>query len=150
MNLSLFIMTTVLILTVISPFALYYAQQIAKKKDYSKHRKLQNIIFIVCVIGVLSLEILIRFSGGSGSLASTGKYFGTTFFSLILISHILVAVGSYILWTYLIIVSNRKFKKTLPGKFSKTHKQIGILIFFGLLYTAITAVMVYSMSLNLV
>lgn len=150
MNITLIIMTTVLLLTVISPFALYYAQELAKKKDYSKHRKLQNIIYTTCVIGVLSLEVLIRLSGGSGSIASTSKYFGTTFFNLILISHILVAIASYMLWTFLIITSNRKFKKELPGNFSKKHKQIGITIFYGLVYTAITAVLVYMMSLNLV
>lgn len=150
MNITLIIMTAVLLLTVISPFVLYYAQQVAKKKDYLKHQKLQNIIYTICVLGVLSLEVLIRFSGGSGSLASTGRYYGTTLFFLVLASHILVAVGSYCLWTFLIIASNRKFRKELPGKFSKTHKRIGIIIFFGLVYTAITAILVYCMSLNLV
>lgn len=150
MNITQIIMTAVLLLTVISPFVLYYAQQVAKKKDYLKHQKLQNIIYIICVVGVLSLEVLIRFSGGSGSLASTSRYYGTTFFFLVLTSHILVAVASYCLWTFLIITSNRKFRKELPGKFSKTHKRIGITIFFGLVYTAITAILVYSMSLNLI
>lgn len=150
MNITLTIMTAVLLLTLFSPFGLYYGVKLAKKKDYVAHKKIQNIIFIICVLGVLSLEILIRYSGGSGSLASESNYYGTGFFTAILVSHILVAVLTYILWTVLIIMSNRKFQKTLPGNFSKNHKRTGLIIFGGLIYTAITALMVYLMSLNLV
>lgn len=150
MNIALTIMTAVLLLTLFSPFGLYYGVKLAIKKDYVAHRKIQNIIFIVCVLGVLSLEVLIRYSGGSGSLASESKYYGTVFFTVVLVSHILVAVLTYILWAVLIIMSNRKFQKTLPGKFSKNHKRTGLIVFGGLIYTAITALMVYMMSLNLV
>ena len=84
MNIALTIMTAVLLLTLFSPFGLYYGVKLAIKKDYVAHRKIQNIIFIVCVLGVLSLEVLIRYSGGSGSLASESKYYGcfsVTYFS---------------------------------------------------------------------
>ncbi|HLV92673.1 MAG TPA: DUF420 domain-containing protein [Aequorivita sp.] len=150
MNLTIAIMTAVMLLTLISPFGVYYAVKLAKKQDYTGHRKFQNIIFFICVLGVLALEVLIRYSGGSGSLASKSNYYGTGFFTFTLVSHIIVAVLTYLLWTVLIIISNRKFQKTLPGKFSKTHKQIGIIVFIGLIYTAISALAVYLMSLNLV
>lgn len=150
MNFTTFIMTAVLLLTLISPFGVYYGVKLARKKDYKTHRKIQNIIFFLCVIGVLALEVLIRYSGGSGSLASKSEYYGTSFFTITLVSHIIIAVLTYLLWTVLIILSNRKFQKTLPGKFSKTHKRVGKIIFVGLVYTAITALMIYLMSLNLV
>lgn len=150
MNLTIFIMTAVLLLTLFSPFGVYYGIKQAKKKDYKTHRKIQNIIFFICVLGVLALEVLIRYSGGSGSLASNSEYYGTSFFTITLVSHIIVAVLTYLLWTGLIILSNRKFQKTLPGKFSKTHKRLGKIIFAGLVYTAISALTVYLMTLNLV
>jgi uncharacterized membrane protein YozB (DUF420 family) len=143
-------MTAVMLLTLISPFGVYYAVLLARKKEYETHRKIQNIIFLICVLGVLALEVLIRYSGGSGSLASNSAYYGTRFFTVTLVSHILVAILTYLVWAILIILSNRKFQKSLPGKFSKIHKKVGVLIFGGLIYTAITALMVYMMSLNLV
>jgi len=150
LDLTIFIMTAVLLLTLFSPFGVYYAVKLAKKRDYKTHRKIQNIIFFICVLGVLALEILIRYSGGSGSLASNSEYYGTSFFTITLVSHILVAVLTYLLWTILVILSNRKYQKTLPGEFSKIHKKLGYVIFGGLVYTAITALVVYLMSLNLV
>lgn len=150
MDMTITIMTSVLLLTLFSPFGVYYAVKRARVKDYQSHQKLQNIIFIVCVLGVLLLEGLIRYSGGSGSLASESKYYGTSFFKIILYSHIIVAVLSYLIWTFLIIISNIQFRKTLPGKLSKLHKSCGLIIFGGLIYTAVTALAVYVMSLNLV
>lgn len=149
MNITLLIMTTVLLLTFFSPFGVYYAIKLARKKEHANHKRMQNIIFMVCVLGVLALEILIRFSGGSGSLVSESKHYSTTYFTVILVSHIVVAVLTYLLWTALILLSNRKYQKALPGGFSKTHKQMGLVVFGGLIYTAITALIVYVMSLNI-
>lgn len=150
MNFEIIIMTVVLLLTLFSPFGVYYGVKIAKKKDYSSHRKIQNVIFFICVIGVFALEGLIRFSGGSGSLTSSSNYNNTNFFKITLFSHIIVASFSYLLWTILIIISNITFRKSLPGKFSKLHKLIGKINFGGLIYTAITALAVYLMTLNLI
>lgn len=150
MNLTNSIMTAVLFLTFFSPFVVYYGVKQAKNKDYNTHRKTQNHTYIICVLGVLSLEVLIRYSGGSGSLASESIYYGHTFFTIILVSHIFIAVLTYLLWTILIIYSNRKFQKSLPGTFSKNHKKMGLIIFGGLIYTAITALLVYLMSLSLI
>lgn len=144
------IMTAVLMLTLFSPFGVYYAMKKARNKDYQSHRKIQNSIFILCVLGVLLLEGLIRYSGGSGSLASESKYYNTSFFKITLYSHIIVAILSYLLWTFLIIHSNNRFRKSLPGKLSKLHKTSGLIIFGGLIYTAVTALAVYLMSMNLV
>ncbi len=150
MSSTIIIMTAVMLLTFLSPFGVYYGVTLAKKNDYKTHRKIQKIIFFICVLGVLALEVLIRYSGGSGSLVSGSNYYGTSFFTITLVSHIFVAVLTYLLWTILIIISNIKFRKSLPGKFSKTHKKLGYIIFGGLIYTAVTALAVYLMSLNLV
>ena len=150
MDTAIIIMTVVLLLTFFSPFAVYYGVKLAKRRNYKAHRKIQNSIFIICVIGVLALEGLIRFAGGSGSLASESSYYTTTFFKIILYSHIIVAVLSYLIWAILIVLSNAKYQKSLPGGFSKFHKTTGYLLLIGLTYTAITAVAVYAMTLNLI
>lgn len=150
MNIPVIIMTTVLLITLFSPFGVFYGVRLAKNKKLKSHRKVQNIIFILCVVGVLALEGLIHSSGGSGSLASESIYYDTKFFKYTLFSHIIIAVVSYFIWTVLIIFSNLTYRKNLPGKFSNFHKKAGYLIFGGLIYTATTALIVYLMSLNLV
>lgn len=147
---TIFIMTTVMLLTLFSPFGVYYGIRLARNKNYKSHRRIQNIIFTIGVVGVLALEILIRYSGGSGSLASNSKYYDSKFFTITLVSHIVVAILTYFLWTVLIVLSNSKFRKSLPGKLSKIHKKLGEVIFGGLIYTAVSALAVYLMSLNLV
>lgn len=139
------ILIIVLLLNLIAPFAVYYAISLAKQKDYNAHKRIHNVVYIVCVLGVLALEGLIRFSGGSGSLAENSSYSGTTFFKILLVAHIIGAVLTYLLWTFQVIISNRKFLKKLPGKFSSIHKRIGHILFFGLIYTAVTALFVYVM-----
>lgn len=147
---TIFIMTTVMLLTLFSPFGVYYGIRLARNKDYKSHRRIQNIIFTIGVVGVLALEILIRYSGGSGSLASNSKYYDSKFFTITLVSHIVVAILTYFLWTVLIVLSNSKFRKSLSGKLSEIHKKLGEVIFGGLIYTAVSALAVYLMSLNLV
>lgn len=150
MNLTITIMTAVLIITLFSPFGVYYGIKLAKGKNYRTHRRIQNIIFIVCVVGVLALEGLINSAGGSGSLASESIYYNTKFFKYTLFSHIIVAILSYLVWFILIVVSNIVYRKNLPGKLSNFHNKTGIIIFGGLIYTAITALIVYVMTLNLI
>lgn len=104
-----------MLITFFSPFGVYYGIKLAREREYQKHRKIQNSIFILCITGLLALETLIRFSGGSGSLASESDYYHTGFFKITLTSHIIVAVLTYLLWTVLVLVSNRKFRKSLPG-----------------------------------
>lgn len=147
---TIFIMTTVMLLTLFSPFGVYYGIRLARNKNYKSHRRIQNIIFTIGVVGVLALEILIRYSGGSGSLASNSKYYDSKFFTITLVSHIVVAILTYLLWTVLIVLSNSKFRKSLSGKLSEIHKKLGEVIFGGLIYTAVSALAVYLMSLNLV
>ncbi len=150
MNLPIIIMTVVLVITLFSPFGVYYAVKLAKKKDYNSHRVFQNTIFAICVLGVLALEMLIKSLGGSGSIASKSVYYDSPIFKYTLYSHIIVAILTYLIWTILIVVSNFAYRKKLPGKFSNFHKKTGYIIFGGLVYTAITALIVYVMSLNLV
>lgn len=147
---TIFIMTAVMLLTLFSPFGVYYGIRLARNKDYISHRRIQNIIFTIGVVGVLALEILIRYSGGSGSLASNSKYYDSKFFTITWVSHIVVAILTYFLWTVLIVLSNSKFRKSLSGKLSEIHKKLGEVIFGGLIYTAVSALAVYLMNLNLV
>lgn len=150
MDFTFIIMTGVLAVTLVAPIFSYFAIKKARQKDFKTHKKIQMTVFIVCLAAVLVLELYIRFSGGSGSMFKNSSHAGTTLFKTILIIHIIGAVLTYILWTFLIIKSGRKFQKNLPGRFSATHKKLGMLVFIGLVYTGVTALVVYLMTLDFI
>lgn len=147
MNTIFIINTAVLLLTLISPFISLYAVSFIKKGDARKHIQIQKRLYAACIVALLTLEGLIRYSGGSGSLVANGSYAETYIFKFILPAHIIGAVLTYILWTFLLIVSIRYYKNNrLPGAFSKTHKKLGKITIIGLSYTAITALIVYMLT----
>ena len=150
MNIATTLMGVVLLITVLSPIGVYYGATLARRKNFKAHRKVQNMLFTLGLISVLSLEGLIRATGGSGSLASQSQHYGSPFFSGMLASHILIAVITFITWATLVVLSNRKFRKTLPGRFSSLHKKLGYGVFIGLVYTAITALLIFLMTLNFI
>lgn len=142
-----FIIIGMLALSLCAPFIAWYGANLAKGKHIKEHIAIQKRLLIVCVIGVLLLEGLIRVSGGSGSLVQYGPYVQTTFFKTLLIAHIIGAVITYVLWIYLVFKSNKSYKKALlPGSFSKNHKKMGLIVIAGLFYTGITALMVCIMA----
>lgn len=150
MDFTFFIMTAVLVVTLMAPIFSYVAIKKARQKDFKTHKKIQTLVYASCIAAVLVLELLIRFSGGSGSMFKDSSHANNPVFKTILTAHIIGAVLTYIVWTFLIIKSRRKFQKTLPGKFSVTHKKMGIVVFVGLVYTGFTALVVYLMTLDFI
>ena len=150
MDFTFIIMTGVLAVTLVAPIFSYLAIKKARQKDFKTHKKIQTIVFIFCLAAVIVLELYIRFSGGSGSMFKNSSHAGTIIFKTILTAHIIGAVLTYILWTFLIIKSSRQFHKNLPGGFSLMHKRLGIAVFSGLVYTGVTAFVVYLMTLDFI
>lgn len=150
MDYTFIIMTAVLAVTLVAPIFIYYAIKKAKQKDFKTHKKIQTVVYGVCIAAILTLELLIRFSGGSGSMFEDSSYADSKVFKTILIAHIIGAVLTYIVWTFLIIKSHRKFTKTLPGNFSNTHKVLGISVFIGLIYTGVSAFVVFLMTFDFI
>ena len=150
MDFTFIIMTAVLAVTLIAPIISYVAIKKVRQRDFKTHKKIQTLVYASCIAAVLILELLIRFSGGSGSMFKDSSHADNPVFKTILIAHIIGAVLTYVVWTFLIIQSRRKFQKTLPGKFSVTHKRLGISVFIGLIYTGVTALVVYLMTLDFV
>lgn len=148
MNITFAIIIGMLILSIASPFLALYAVSLSKKKKYIEHIKIQKALFWVCIAGLLLLEVQIRVSGGSGSLVSNNKYTSTNFFKYTLISHIVGAVITYIIWGITVFRSNAKWKKKNSSTkvFFRSHKALGIITIVGLFYIAITALIVTTMA----
>lgn len=122
MDFTFIIITTVLIVTLVAPVFSYYAIKKARQKDFKTHKKIQTIVYAFCIAAVLVLELLIRFSGGSGSMFKDSSHADNPVFKTILIAHIIGAVLTYIVWTFLIIKSVGNFKNTSRKIFSDAQK----------------------------
>lgn len=148
MGITFFILMGMLTASILLPFIILYAVSLAKKKDYTTHIKIQKRLFWACIIGVVLLEVIIRISGGSGSLVANGTYANAPFFKPIMIAHIIGAVLTYLIWALQLFMASRKIKPTgtLPASFLAIHKSLGYATIAGLFYTAITALMVCTFA----
>jgi putative membrane protein len=99
----------------------------------------------ICWLCVLGLELRIRLAGGSGALIATTTSHQTLARRLLGV-HIVGAVLTYVIWTGLAIASTRRFRSTLPGTFSRRHRQLGWCVFAGLVFTAATASGMYILT----
>jgi len=140
-------MTIILILTLLAPYFVFLGVKKAKAKDIATHRKIQMLVFAVCMLGLFGLEALIRVSGGSGSISGKSSFAENSVFKTILVAHILGAVLTYTIWFFQIVLSILQYRRTLPGKFSFAHRILGKITFIGLIYTAVTALIVYIFTI---
>jgi putative membrane protein len=125
--------------TLLAPLAARISFRLARNHDHDRHRRIQLSLLGLCVIAVMALETEIRLSGGSGALMSQTPAPLLPVVRAVLIVHIAVAVLTYSAWAVLAFMSNRRFRGSLPGAWSRRHKQVGKLIFVGLVFTAMSA-----------
>ncbi len=129
--------------TLAAPVISWLAIRQAKAKNFKRHRALQAGLLTLCWVAVLALEVKIRLSGGSGSLvASASEQFRPLARGLLGV-HISGAVLTYLLWTWLVVVSWKRFGTRLPGNFSQWHRRLGLTVFGGLCFTALSATGMY-------
>lgn len=148
MNTTSVILLGLLLISIAAPFASLYAVSLIRKKAYQSHRRIQNMIFITCIAAVVIFEVHLRLSGGSGSLIPENSYTGTAVFKGVLVAHIIGAVLTYLLWGWMIFLSNRKYRKIRRSVafFSKTHRRLGYITIGGMFYTVATALVVCYFS----
>jgi putative membrane protein len=63
-----------------------------------------------------------------------------------LLVHVMVAVLTYVVGTWLAVVSWPRAGDRLPGKFSRRHRRYGTLVFAGLWFTAVSATGMYVLA----
>ncbi|MBK7865379.1 MAG: DUF420 domain-containing protein [Archangiaceae bacterium] len=115
-------------------------------RNKNTHRKLQLVLLITAWVAVLVLETRIRLQGGSGSFISAAQPHLQPWAKRLLLIHISVAIASYGLWTTLAVLSWRRYRLSLPGGFSRTHRRLGWLVFSGLTFDAASATGMYLLT----
>jgi putative membrane protein len=134
------------VVTLIAPVVSLFGVRLVRRGNYLAHKRLQIALLTLCILAVFALEARIRMAGGSGSLLRGSPHAGSSLMRISAKVHIFGAIITYIAWIWLLIVSCRAFNKTLPGTFSKRHKQIGWAVIGGLIFTALSATVVYFLA----
>jgi hypothetical protein len=133
-----------LLVTLLAPFLTLLSISLVRRRRYHLHRAIQSGLIVACIAAVLGLELTIRFAGGSGAFVAQADERWRSLAALLLTPHIIVAILTYVLWTWLAIRSRRGFRDDLPGRFSRLHRPLGWCVFSGLTFVAVTAVGIYA------
>jgi hypothetical protein len=129
-----------------APVAAYASIRLARARQLDRHRLIQAVLVVVCWMSVLALELRIRLLGGSGVFLAHAPADLSSLAWRLLGVHIAVAVATYALWTWLVVMSWRRYETRLPGSFSRRHRQLGTAVFGGLCFTAASASGIFTLA----
>jgi hypothetical protein len=138
----------VFVCNLIAPIWALVAARAARRGDRVRHMRLQVVLWALMIANLLALEGYIRFSGGSGSLVAGSPFEGTTVMTVVITLHIVPAVVTYLLWSWLVFVTYRRRNPPVIalGTFAARHVLLGRVVIAGLLWTAFSACFVYYMT----
>ena len=134
-----------IVLLVIAPFAMAYALRLAAQRRHLEHRNLQLGLLLVAIVAVLLLEGSLRFGGASDAYAASSLY-GAAALRMTFFVHLAVAVPTFLAWCVLATLSWRRYARTLPGTFGRTHRRWGRAVLAGLCLSSATGAALYVMG----
>ena len=124
--------------------ALVFSWRIARKKNYSGHKKTQLVLGGGLAFVVVLFEADLSLSGGIFELTKASSYAGTAVLKAWIYGHTVVAILTSISWLVLTIWSLRRFDKPpRPSDFSKTHRRLGISGMLLMMATGLSAFPLY-------
>jgi putative membrane protein len=136
-----FYMDLVTLYFAILPLLMGSAIFVAVKKRYELHYKMQLSIFVLTLLIVGVFEVGVRISGGFSAFMEQSNA-NTTFMIIFLLIHILIALATVVLYSILIYSAIKQFRlKSAP--IVKSHKKLGMIVFFGMSITSFMGVMIY-------
>ena len=137
-------MDAAIVFFVVAPFLMAYALRLAARRRHREHRNLQAGLLAAAIVAVLMLEISIRF-GTAGEAYAASSMYGMPMIALFVV-HLAVAIPTFVIWCSLAVLSWRRFSRTLPGPFGRTHRRWGKFAFVGLCLSSATGTGLYVMG----
>ena len=141
-----FVIDLTFLVTLVAPLVVVVSLALARRRRLDAHRRLQIGLLVVCIAAVLALELCIRLAGGSGAFLMQGGARHPGLVRAVLAVHVTCAVATYAAWTWLAVASHRRFRRALPGSFSRRHRRVGRLVLSGLCVTALSAAAMYTLA----
>jgi hypothetical protein len=140
------VITAMYVVTLAAPVAAYAAIRLARRREHDMHRIVQAVLLVMGWVALISLEMRIRLGGGPGVFIETSPPALLDWARRLLAIHIFGAVATYVLWTWLVVASWRRYEVSLPGRFSRRHRGLGTAVFGGLCFTAASASCVFTLA----
>jgi len=134
----------VFVCNLLAPAWALFAAAAARRGDHARHMRLQLTLWVVMIANLLLLEGHIRMSGGSGSLTAGSPYAGTTLMTVVFLLHMLPAVATYLLWSWLVVATYRR--RASLGAFARRHRAAAKVVIAGLIWTALSACAIYYLT----
>ncbi len=141
-----FIVDFAYLVTLMAPLVAFFSLRLVRKGRHDIHKRVQTLLLTLAILAVSALEIQIRIVGGSQALIHGSPYAGSGLMRYTAAIHIFGAVMTYIIWLWLVIISRRLHRSSLPGNFSRRHKTMGRIVIGGLCFTTISASAVYFLA----
>ncbi len=122
----------------------------ARCGDYTRHRALQIGLASVLAVAVVLFEIDLKLSGGIFILTAPSAYSGTTLLNSLIYGHMLVAIGSVLVWAPLLLFSAKHFgNPPQPGVFSERHRFWGRVGMLLMMLSGLSALPLYYLGFAL-
>lgn len=119
----------------------------ARAAEYRRHRAIQISLALTLAVVVTLFEIDLKLSGGIFTLTRASSYAGTTLLNSLIYGHMLVAIGSALVWVTLVLVSLRKFSNPpVPNAFGPTHRVWGRVGMLLMMASGLSAVPLYYLG----
>ena len=122
----------------------------ARSGNYARHRALQVGLASVLAAAVLLFEIDLKLSGGIFFLTAPSAYAGTQLLNSLIYGHMMVAIGSVVVWAPLLLLSLKRFgNPPQPGAFSARHRFWGRAGMLLMMLSGLSALPLYYLGFAL-
>jgi putative membrane protein len=141
-----------LAMMLVVPVLGYSIYLVRVRKQYQLHKRIQLTLATVLLLAVTAFEVDMRFFTDWRALAEASPYFDkdhtwTSVVGLSLIVHLSFAIPTVLLWIVLIVQALRNFPSPpVPGPHSASHRLWGWVSTFGMVMTAVTGWIFYSLA----
>ena len=122
---------------------LLWSWSLARKKQWTLHKRVQLSTAVVLGIVVLLFEIDLNRMGGIFAVTAGSAWAGTATLNFWIWTHTAFAISSTIVWVLLVAASLIKFPSPPEPKYFATHRHFGRLGMVLMLGSGVTAIPMY-------
>jgi uncharacterized membrane protein YozB (DUF420 family) len=122
---------------------LLWSWSLARKKQWTLHKRVQLTTAVVLGIVVLLFEIDLNRMGGIFAVTAESSYAGTATLNSWIWIHTAFAISSTIVWALLVAASLIRFPSPPEPKYFTTHRHFGRLGMILMLGSGVTAIPMY-------
>ena len=118
--------------------------------NFTRHRRMQISLVLLLAVVVTLFEVDLKLSGGIFALTSESTYAGTALLNSLIYGHMLVAIGSTLVWVPLVIVSVLRFPNPpVSNAFGPSHRFWGRTGMLLMMASGLSAVPLYYVGFAL-